>query len=78
MPKKKAQKKYDFTPVAMFFIVLGTIFFVVGLCMIFFVSKHLVPSGFSWLITIGGVMVMIGGYTNLELGLIRKQLEKKK
>lgn len=76
MAKKKAVKKYDFTPVAMFFIILGTIFFVLGLCMIFFVSKHLVPTGLSWLITIGGTLVMIGGYTNLELGLIRKQLDK--
>ena len=70
------QKKYDFTPVAMFFIVLGIIFFIIGLFMIFFASHQIVSPGFSYLITIGGVMIMVGGYTNLELGMIRKQLQK--
>ncbi len=70
------QKKYDFTPVAMFFIILGIIFFILGLFMIFFASHKVVSPGFSYLITIGGVMIMVGGYTNLELGMIRKQLKK--
>lgn len=73
---KKNTKHLNFTPVAMFFIVVGVVFFVLGVLMIFFVSRSLVPLGFSYLITIGGVLIMIGGYTNLELGLIRKLLEK--
>lgn len=73
---KKTQKHLNFTPVAMFFIIVGVIFFVLGLMMIFFVSRSLVPLGFSYLIAIGGTLIMIGGYTNLELGLIRNQLEK--
>ena len=72
----KKQKKYDFTPVAMFFIILGIIFFIIGLFMIFFASHQVVSPGFSYLITIGGAMIMVGGYTNLELGMIRKQLQK--
>jgi len=73
----KKTKHLNFTPVAMFFIVLGVVFFILGLFMIFFASHQLVSPGFSYLITIGGVLIMIGGYTNLELGLIRKHLQKR-
>ncbi len=73
----KKSKTLNFTPVAMFFIVLGIVFFILGLFMIFFASNKIIAPGFSYLITIGGALIMIGGYTNLELGLIRKQMRKK-
>ena len=78
MPKKKLKKKYDFTPVAMFFIVVGVIFFVLGLLMILFLLPvgRVVPLPDAFLITIGGALLMAGGYINLELALIRRQLKK--
>lgn len=79
MPKQKKRSKRDpfnFTPVAMFFIVVGVVFFVLGLFMILYTSFSPVDPGFSYLITIGGAIIILLGYTNLELGLIRKELEK--
>ena len=76
MPKKKHHKKLNFTPVAMTFIVVGVIFFVLGFLMIVFASPIIIRPGISYLITIGGAVIIQLGYTNLELGLIRKELEK--
>ena len=81
MPKKQIKKvthkKYNFTPVSMFFIIIGVIFFVLGLLSMFLIKLPSVSVGLSFLSTIGGTLIMVGGYTNLELGLIRKELEKK-
>jgi hypothetical protein len=76
MLKKKHHKKLNFTPVAMTFIVVGVIFFVLGFLMIIFASPDIIRPGLSYLITIGGAVIIQLGYTNLELGLIRKELEK--
>jgi hypothetical protein len=70
--KKFDPKKITFTPVAMFFIILGAFFFVLGGYMIFFRILP-VPYFYSLLISMGGVMIMALGYIQLELGLIRKK-----
>jgi len=76
MFKRKA--KLDFKPVAMFLIIVGAVFFTVGLLLILFLLPigRFVPLSDSVLITIGGALIMGVGYANLELGLIRKQLDK--
>ncbi len=76
MSKTKKHKKYNFTPVSMFFIILGIVFFVLGILAIFLIKLPAISIGLAFLSSIGGALIMVGGYTNLELGLIRKELEK--
>ncbi len=70
------KKKYNFKPVAMFFIVVGIIFFVLGILSVFFIKLQGVSIGLAFLSTIGGTIIMALGYVNLELGMIRKGLQK--
>ncbi len=73
--KKHRHRKLNFTPVAMFFIIIGTVILVLGFLMILFVSRNIIEPGLSYLIFIGGAVIIQLGYINLELGFIRKELE---
>ncbi len=74
--KKYPHRKLNFTPVAMFFIILGAIVMVLGFLMILFASRDIIEPGLSYLVFVGGAIIIQLGYTNLELGFIRKELEK--
>lgn len=78
MPKAKKRTAGDlnFTPVAMFFIILGCIILVLGFLMVLFASRNVIEPGLSYLIFIGGALIIELGYTNLELGLMRKRMKK--
>ena len=73
---KKKQKKYNFKPVAMFFIVVGIIFFVLGILSLFLIKLQGISISLAFLSTIGGTIIMALGYINLELGMTRKELQK--
>ncbi len=57
---------------AMFFILLGALFFVIGLYMAFS-SLIVVKLSDALLALIGGALIMVAGYIQLDLGLMRRK-----
>ncbi|QQR83256.1 hypothetical protein IPJ72_05655 [Candidatus Peregrinibacteria bacterium] len=72
----KNKKQYDFTPVAMFFIVAGVILFCLGLGLLFLHLGIEIDLTDAIILVVGGMLVMAVGYNNLELGLSRKELHR--
>lgn len=69
-------KDWNFAPVAVFFIIVGSVLLVSGVYML--VMPELNPGDFgdAAMITIGGMLVIMTSYVHLELVLTRRMMKK--